>query len=779
MSLPDGIALGHYRLLHKLGQGGFGITYLAVGERTEAKVVVKENLPTFYAVRDDESLQVRPLDVADAVENYAHTLTRFVDEARLLARLNHPNIVRVYEAFEALGTAYYVMPYIEAQELHKVIPTEAVNEAWLLPILKSVLGALDYLHAQNLLHRDLKPGNILLQADGTPILIDFGTARALQTERSATMVGTPGYTPIEQITAHGKLGPWTDVYALGATCYRVITGQLPPEANARLAEEVDPYRPLAHRAELRGRFSATLLSSIDIALAIRAKNRWQSAQEWLDALAAPAVGRSISISGVAADRTDSTYPTKGSSRSLILALLVLALLGGAGYGVYAYLDAVEQERSLAESALAEAKRAAQEQTERLKREAEARLAREEVARQAKAEAERKAREEAERHAREEAERHASVEVERRQLEEEARHARESSERKAREEACLQYIQSVLAVHTKAGLPAAAQIPSPPNEQVQQTLRELADKGNHEAEFVFSVLNAHGLFMPQNTSKAMEYLRAAANGGLPHAQNALGECYFQGKSVAKDREEAAQWYRKAAAQGFAEAQHNMGYCYEMGSGVPKDEYEAVRWYRKAVEQGHARAQYNLGCCYEIGFGVPKDDYEAAKLFRKAAEQGHADAQNNLGWCYQNGLGVAKDTYEAVRWFRRAVEQGNARAQNNLGWCYQNGIGVAKDGYEAVRWYRKAVEQGNARAQNNLGWCYQNGIGVSKDAYEAVRWYRKAAEQGNAYAQSNLGYCYQNGIGVAKDMHEAVKWYRKAAAQGNTRSQKKLKQLGKSW
>ena len=767
MSLPEGITLGHYKLLHVLGQGGFGITYLAVDQRTNAQVVIKENLPTFYAARDDASLQVQPLAVEDAVQNYAHTLQRFVDEARILAHLNHPNIVRVHEAFEALGTAYYVMPYIEAKELHKVIPTEAVDEAWLLPILKAVLSALDYLHAKNLLHRDLKPGNILLQADGTPILIDFGTARALQTERSATMVGTPGYTPIEQITTHGKRGAWTDIYALGATCYRLITGQLPPEANARLAEDEDPYRPLSSRAELRARFSPALLSSIDKALAIRAKDRWQSAQEWTAALATPATPRVTRPSTPLPTEQAPEAPAEsggGSKKPLTLILCLLgALLLGGGYGVYAYLDSEEQERLQAAYARAEAQRIAQEQAERLARE----------------EAERKAREEAERIAREEAERLAREEAERKAREEAERLAREEAERKAREEACSQYMQSVLAVHTKAILPDDDKIPTPPNDQVVQTLRELADKGNHEAEFVFSVLTAQGLEVPQDENKAMDYLRKAANGGQPHAQTALGRRYQEGIGVAKDESEAVKWYRKAAEQGNADGQNELGYCYLDGIGVAKNGYEAVKWFRKAAEQGNNAAQSNLGYCYRNGIGVAKDDVEAVKWYRKAAEQGHATAQCNLGTCYGEGIGVAKDEAEAVKWYRKAAEQGDANGQFWMGCCYHYGIGVAKDGAEAVKWYRKAAEQGDAAAQNNLGGCYTHSIGVAKDDVEAVKWYHKAAEQGHDAAQFNLGYCYQKGIGVAKDGAEAVKWYCKAARQGDEDAQKALKKMGKKW
>ncbi len=725
LALPVGLELGHYRLLSKVGQGGFGITYLAEHVQSLEKVVIKENLPTFYASRNNETLRIAPLDVANAEADYAHTLRRFVDEARTLARLNHPNIVRVLDAFEALGTAYYVMPYIEAKELHKVIPTEAVNEAWLLPILKSVLGALDYLHAQNLLHRDLKPGNILLQADGTPILIDFGTARALQTERSATMVGTPGYTPLEQITPHGNRGPWTDLYALGATCYRLITGELPPQSIERIDD--DPYRPLAARVELQARFSHALLSSIDKALAVRAKERWQSAQEWMLALAAPA-GSGVSPHATAQPpyrmptgqvAEVSATGSGGKGRLvLIFSLLVVILMGG-GYGVYAYLEAEAQDRLRRENALAEAKRMAQERAERFQREEEARLAREEAERKVREEAERVKREEEARLAREEAE----------------REAREEAERKARAEgACLAYIKSVLAVHADTALPET--VPAPQAESVVQSLRALCERGNHDAEFVLSVLYAHGQGVPMDKEQSMQLLRNAAEGGNTYARLAMAERYATGSVLAKDEAEAVKWYRLAAEQGHAGAQAQMGHCYRHGVGVVKNHFEAAQWFRMAAEQGNAQGQNGLGACYYEGAGVAKDEVEAVKWIRRAAEQDLTAAQRSLGYCYHQGIGVAKDNAEGVRWYRRAAELGDAIGQYSLGYCYQQGIGVAKDNYEAVKWFRRAAEQGNDKAQHSLGYCYANGLGVSKDRAQAIAWYRSAARQGNKAAQSAL-------------------------------------------
>ncbi len=285
LALPAGVELGQYRIIRKLGQGGFGITYLAEIIGSGEQVVIKENLPTFCAMRDRTTLQVTATNPNDELQEYAEYLKRFVNEARLLAQLNHPNIVKVLGAFEALGSAYYVMPWVGGRELQKAAPAPAaITEQWLLPILRTLLSTLEYLHGKNIYHRDVKPANILLTEESTPVLIDFGTARAIISDRSATHVGSPGYSPIEQLRSKGKRGPWTDVYSLGATCYRLITGERPPEALDRMEEDDDPLLPLAPRAELRGRFSPAFLATIDKALALRGKNRWQTAAEWLATL---------------------------------------------------------------------------------------------------------------------------------------------------------------------------------------------------------------------------------------------------------------------------------------------------------------------------------------------------------------------------------------------------------------------------------------------------------------------------------------------------------------
>ena len=306
-------------------------------------------------------------------------------------------------------------------------------------------------------------------------------------------------------------------------------------------------------------------------------------------------------------------------------------------------------------------------------------------------------------------------------------------------------------------------------QIVGRVRQLANRGDVEAQFYMGDCLTDGRFTMKNDMEAATWFRKAAEKGHARAQNDLGVLYVDGRGVPKDEAQAVAWFRKAADKGDADAQANLGLMYKSGRGVPKDEAQAVLWYRKAVEQGVANAQFNLGFMYESGRGVPKDEAQAVAWYRKAADQGNLLGQMKLGLMYLDGRGVPKDEAQAAAWYRKAADQGNASVQTALGWMYENGRGVPKDDTEAVAWFRKAADKGNAVAQLALGRMYANGRGVAQDLSQAAAWYYKAAQQGDDVAQLNLGFMFEDGRGVAQDVNGAVAWYRKAADKGNAVAQ----------
>ncbi len=271
-----------------LGTGGFGITYLARDTSLGRKVVIKENLPSAFAFRDTASGTVRSRsDLTEDADNFRWSLQNFLREADTLASLKHPGIVQVLRKSEANGTAYFVMPFEKGVAFDQYLKSRQeqgnpLSEDELRGLLEHVLDALDYLHVRGIYHRDIKPGNILVTKKGVPVLIDFGSARQRLSERTMTVVETRGYSPFEQVQSHGKIGPWSDLYSLGATMAKAITGEVLPNSADRILE--DPWGSLAGRKELRERYSGELLESIDRALEPHTSARFQEVGEWLGAL---------------------------------------------------------------------------------------------------------------------------------------------------------------------------------------------------------------------------------------------------------------------------------------------------------------------------------------------------------------------------------------------------------------------------------------------------------------------------------------------------------------
>ena len=280
-ALPHGTRFGEFEIIRVLGVGGFGVVYLANDYSLERQVALKEYMPASLAVRGEgPRITLRSESMADT---YAVGLRSFINEARLLAKFDHPSLVKVYRFWEDNATAYMVMPYLQGTNLRDTRRAMAnpPDQTWIRGVLDPMLDALEQLHGEGVFHRDVAPDNILLPPSGPPILLDFGAARRVISDRtqSLTAILKPSYAPIEQYADMAgpgmRQGPWTDIYALGAVMHFLLFG-VPPAPSTTRAVQDDP-RPIEHRV-VTG-VSARFMSVVAWMLGVRPLERPQNAAE--------------------------------------------------------------------------------------------------------------------------------------------------------------------------------------------------------------------------------------------------------------------------------------------------------------------------------------------------------------------------------------------------------------------------------------------------------------------------------------------------------------------
>lgn len=342
LSLAEGSRIEDFEIRRRLGRGGFGVTYLATeyAPSTGApeilrEVAIKEFFPQGIAVRVENS-RVIPSQMEGAEAAFFAALKAFLREAQAVARLDHPNLIRIFRVFESHGTAYFAMPYIRGASLRGVLRAQGgLDQEQIERLILPVLDGLEEAHRQNILHRDIKPDNIMIRDDlQSPILIDFGASRmetagvAEQYTRLSELAAyTPGYAPIEQYARAATLnrhGPYTDIYAFCALLYECITGRAPPEASLR-SLEVQSRRsdPMESPARLATRaYDARLLAAVEWGLELVADDRPQTVTQLRNALLGriPVPARSTVMAGATARGASATATTipqfDGAERAL-------------------------------------------------------------------------------------------------------------------------------------------------------------------------------------------------------------------------------------------------------------------------------------------------------------------------------------------------------------------------------------------------------------------------------------------------------------------------------
>ena len=272
-ALPTGTRLADFEIIEVLGEGGFGIVYLAFDHALRRTVAIKEFMPSVLAMRGDEGAVT--LRAERHHDTFQGGLKSFINEARLLAQFDHPALVKVHRYWEQNETAYTAMQYYEGRTIKDIVGTspELVDEAWCRRMLAQVMQALEMLYTMQIVHRDVSPDNIIVQDNGEAVLLDFGSAREIigDMTRSITVILKPGYAPVEQYANDAALeqGPYTDIYALCAVVYFAITGKAPASSIARMVQ--DPMVKLATLAPPG--YSPEFLAAIDQGLAVLAEER--------------------------------------------------------------------------------------------------------------------------------------------------------------------------------------------------------------------------------------------------------------------------------------------------------------------------------------------------------------------------------------------------------------------------------------------------------------------------------------------------------------------------
>lgn len=272
-SLPEGFQVDQYRIVRQISMGGFSIVYLA-DDAKGRPVAIKEYLPASLALR--ASGQTAPQIEESHLPAFRYGMKCFFEEGRALARLQHPNVVRVINFFRANETVYMVMRYERGQTLQEFVQSlkEPVSERFLRKTYGRLLNGLREVHTHKLLHLDIKPANIYLRSDGNPVLLDFGAARqTLATDAPMLKpMYTPGFASPEHYRERKRLGPWSDIYAIGACLYACVARATPPAADKRAVED----KLVPAMARWQGKYSDQLLETIDWCLCLNPLYRPQS-----------------------------------------------------------------------------------------------------------------------------------------------------------------------------------------------------------------------------------------------------------------------------------------------------------------------------------------------------------------------------------------------------------------------------------------------------------------------------------------------------------------------
>ena len=797
------VLVGRYRVVRQLGQGGMGSVWLAEDTKLDNKLFAVKTLPAILVANKRAYRQLK-------------------DEALVAMKLTHPNIVTLRAFEENDGNPFLVMDYIDGQSLDDYLAEKGkMSEEEALGLLKPVAAALDYAHLQGVVHRDVKPANVMIRKDGVPFILDFGIAREIQ--ETMTRVtgklssGTLLYMSPEQLNG-AQPTKEQDVYSFAAMAYECLKGE-PPFARGQIEHQIlnNPPPPI----DLPAAGGKRLVASVMAGLAKSPGDRPPTCAAVLGGERATPQRGSTPVGA----------PRRGGARKAILPLLLLGLAFAGGVTWHRWQEQKREQVAAEEARKKAEEEAARRQAEETRRrlEEEKRLAAEQKAsteirveaRVQKDKVERISEEDgfkerkvalAETFARAEAlfdektkrwaeaaqgfsnyvaraEALRKLDGERQSAAKSRKHAQEAF-RAAEKEGAKEYAatrwnaateiwNSAAAEFYRAEFSAASNTFASAAAQFEKCIEEAKVEGARKKKEA-TIAAAYKLF---EDCKYEELLQGAdmKDSTLPDVLYLQGLVLFCGLTGTCDYAKAVQKYEVASTNGLALATVDLGTTYCAGMCVKKDMERGLSLIEKGkaeierlAKEGNPYAEDILGDLYSNGWGYPSNKTVAAQWYKRGAEKCYVNAMRDYGGCLFGGTGTETNMVMAADLLERAYAKGAYSCAFLLG-CYW----LDKDARTAADWFRRChraflsgAEQGNYDLQYAMGILNENGWGCETNKVEAVRWFAKAADQGYADAQNRMGLAYDNGLGVRKDYDEALRWYRKAVEQGHAVAQLNL-------
>ena len=680
MALQPGATLGPFRIIEPLGRGGMA----SVAKAYEAA------LDRYVA------LKVLPA-------NFMHDPSfaeRFKREAKVIASLEHPNIVPIYAFGIDEGVPWMAMRLVSGGTVSSVLKERRLERGEALRILQGVALALDYAHSRGIIHRDVKPQNVLLDATGPVYLADFGIAKIVEGSTVMTAAGmvsgTPEYMAPEQ--AQGQtVDHRADIYSMGVLAYRMLTGRLPFEADTPLAvvmKHILEPLPLPTAGEVPEPVTRALLKCLDK----KPEARWSSASDFVSALAkgmeesgtlAPALGEAPTLSDtfpalmptvpLARKTTISAQPRatrptvapggvagpgRDTPRAGLAGWTVALGLGIAGIGVVVLgsIVVIPRLRGGASGPVTTA-----------------------------------------------------------------------NPTEAPSES------------PGAGPPLASETPSTPPQVPSVFATSPPPESTKRA--------------PENAGRP-----SPGPGAAPASAPPVDEAPVEGSGSAPTDKARVAALRQACDAGEIQRCNGLGWAYVRGAGVAKDELRGATLFKRACDGGVLRGCSALGWAYERGIGVPRDEARAVALYERVCDGGEMQGCTVLGWMYVRGTGVSRDDARAVAFFKKACDGGGQLGCNGLGWMYVRGTGVAKDEARAADLFRQACTGGVPAGCHSLGWLSERGLGVPQDAARAAQLFKQACEGGAMLGCTGLARLYNQGRGVSRDTTRALALFKRACEGG---------------